>query len=236
MPSKIRNARRDPKDKEQVFVKRQRGASRSKEMILKKAIDHFVGKGYDGARVDEIVTDAKTSKNLIYHYFRSKEVLFVAVLERIYEDFSRVRGEEWRKETCPIVSLRKLAGEIFNALANMPEMISILNTENLFKATHIKKMTSVQEMYRALLESIGELLERGEKAGDFRKGIDPNQLYISMSALCYHYISNQYTFSVILGFDLMSPRKLKNRRDHVVDMIVRYCVKPSVAARLDRSK
>jgi TetR/AcrR family transcriptional regulator len=214
--------------------KSKRGAIPSKEIILKTAIDHFVRKGYDGARVDEIVADASTSKNLIYHYFQSKEVLFVAVLDRIYENFSIERGEEWRKEKRPIEGLRKLAGEIFNALANMPEMISILNTENLFKAIHIKKMTHVQDRYRFLLEGIGDLLRRGEDSGDFRAGIDPTQLYISLSSLCYHYISNHYTFSVILGFDLMSPRKMKIRREHAIEMTLRYCLKPSVVAKLER--
>jgi TetR/AcrR family transcriptional regulator len=205
---------------------------RSREAILKTAIAHFVEKGYSGARIDEIVSDTDTSKNLVYHYFRSKEELFVAVLDRIYEDFSLQRGETWRDEDSPVEGLRKLAGEIFNALAMMPEMISLLNTENLFKAVHLRKLTRVKEIYKPLMQGLGELLTRGEKASVFRRGIDPIQLYLSMSALSYHYISNQHTFSVIFGFDLMSPRKLKVWREHVIDMTLRYCVKPSVASRL----
>ncbi len=213
-------------------AKRKRDANRSREAILKTAVVHFVQKGYDGARIDEIVSDTETSKNLVYHYFRSKEDLFVAVLDRIYEDFSRQRGESWRDERSPLVGLRMLASEIFNALARMPEMISLLNTENLFKAVHLRKMPRVKAMYHPVIRGMQELLERGASAGVFRKGIDPVQLYISMSAMCYHYISNQHTFSVIFDFDPMSPRKLKLRREHVVDMTLRYCIKPSAAARL----
>jgi TetR/AcrR family transcriptional regulator len=233
MPSKTTNKTSDP-GRAKGGRKSKRGAVPSKEIILKTAIDHFVRKGYDGARVDEIVADADTSKNLIYHYFQSKEILFVAVLDRIYENFSIERGEEWRQEERPIEGLRKLAGEIFNALANMPEMNSILNTENLFKAVHIKKMTRVQDRYRSLLDGISDLLKRGEKSGDFRTGIDPTQLYISLSSLCYHYISNHYTFSVILGFDLMSPRNMTARRDHAIEMALRYCLKPAVVAKLEK--
>jgi TetR/AcrR family transcriptional regulator len=207
-------------------AKRRRDANRSREAILKTAVVHFVQKGYDGARIDEIVSDTETSKNLVYHYFRSKEDLFVAVLDRIYEDFSRQRGESWRDERSPVVGLRMLASETFNALARMPEMISLLNTENLFKAVHLKKMPRVKAMYHPLIKGMRELLERGAAAGVFRKGIDPVQLYISMSGMSYHYISNQHTFSVIFDFDPMSPRKLKLRREHVVEMTVRYCIKP----------
>ena len=234
MSSTVANAGRATKAKAKRPgpVKRSRNATRSRETILKTAIAHFVEKGYSGARIDEIVSDTDTSKNLVYHYFRSKEDLFVAVLDRIYEDFSLQRGETWRDESSPVVGLRKLASETFNALAMMPEMISLLNTENLFKAVHLKKLGRVKEIYHPLLQGIGELLARGEKSGVFRKGIDPIQLYISMSALSYHYISNQHTFSVIFDFDLMSPRKLKTRREHVVDMTLRFCIKPSAAVRL----
>jgi TetR/AcrR family transcriptional regulator len=236
MPSTVakvkRAVRTKAKTKQPATVKRSRNATRSREAILKTAVAHFVEKGYSGARIDEIVSDTDTSKNLVYHYFRSKEDLFVAVLDRIYEDFSRQRGETWREESSPVEGLRKLAGEIFNALAMMPEMISILNTENLFKAVHLRKMARVKEIYHPLLHGLGELLARGEKAGVFRKNIDPIQLYISMSALSYHYISNQHTFSAIFDFDPMSPRKLKTRRDHLVEMTLRFCIKPSAAERL----
>jgi TetR/AcrR family transcriptional regulator len=209
---------------------------RSREMILKTAIKHFVAKGYDGARIDEIVSDTETSKNLVYHYFRGKEDLFVAVLDRIYEEFNAQRGERWRDEGCPIERLRSLAGDTFNTLIKVPELVSLLNTENLFRASHLKKLPQIRSIYHPLLDGIRELLARGEEEGVFRKGIDPIQLYISMSAVSYHYISNQYTFSAIFGFDLMAPRKLKSRRDHVIEMTLRYCVKPSVAARLDLFK
>lgn len=209
---------------------------RSREMILKTAIKHFVAKGYDGARIDEIVSDTETSKNLVYHYFRGKEDLFVAVLDRIYEEFNAQRGERWRADGSPIERLRSLAGDTFNTLVKVPELVSLLNTENLFRASHLKKLPQIKSIYHPLLDGIRELLARGEEEGVFRKGIDPIQLYISMSAISYHYISNQYTFSAIFGFDLMAPRKLKSRRDHVIEMTLRYCVKPSVAARLDLFK
>ena len=234
MPSTIKIVRRAVGGtvKQLVPANRKRDAMRSREAILTTAVKHFVEKGYDGARIDEIVSDTDTSKKLLYHYFLSKENLFVAVLERIYTEFSLQRGETWRNEKSPSEGLRKLAGETFNALVKMPEIVSLLNTENLFKAIHIRKLLQIKAIYHPLLDGIRELLVRGEKAGVFRKGIDPIQFYISMSALSYHYISNQHTFSAILGFDLLAPRKLGSRRDHVIEMCLRFCIKSSIAARL----
>jgi TetR/AcrR family transcriptional regulator len=41
----------------------------TRQRILNVATEEFSAKGYDGARVDDIMRMAKVSKNLIYHYF-----------------------------------------------------------------------------------------------------------------------------------------------------------------------
>lgn len=46
----------------------------SREAILTTAVKHFVEKGYDGARIDEIVSDTDTSKKLLYHYFLARRI------------------------------------------------------------------------------------------------------------------------------------------------------------------
>ena len=52
---------------------------------------------------------------------------------------------------------------------------------------------------------LAKVLERGEQSGEFRRGIDPMQLYISIAGLAYFYLSNNHTLSTIFGRDLMTP-------------------------------
>src|SRR3546814_4792067 len=59
-------------------------AAATRAPILHAATEEFADKGYDGARVDEIAKQSDVNKNSLYHYFGSKEQLFVAVLERAY--------------------------------------------------------------------------------------------------------------------------------------------------------
>jgi AcrR family transcriptional regulator len=51
----------------------------TKERILRAARAELLAHGYSGARVDRIAHRAKTSKERIYHYFRSKAKLADAV-------------------------------------------------------------------------------------------------------------------------------------------------------------
>ena len=50
-------------------------------------------------------------------------------------------------------------------------------------------------MNSPLIDDLAEVLERGEKSGELRGGIDPMQLYISIAGLAYFYLSNKHTLS-----------------------------------------
>ena len=62
-----------------------RQPSERREWILNAAIREFAEKGIAGARVDQIAARSNTSKQLIYHYYESKSVLFEAALVQILE-------------------------------------------------------------------------------------------------------------------------------------------------------
>jgi TetR/AcrR family transcriptional regulator len=73
-----------------------------------------------------------------------------------------------------------------------------------------------------LLDTLRELLARGEAAGVFRPGLDPVDVYISISSLTAHYMNNRFTFEAIFQTDLMSPRRVRQRLEHAADMVLRY--------------
>ncbi|MGO2019868.1 TetR family transcriptional regulator C-terminal domain-containing protein [Psychrobacter sp.] len=56
---------------------------KKKEHIINSALIVFSQKGLNGARMEEIAEEAHISKSNIFYYFQSKEVLYVAVLERV---------------------------------------------------------------------------------------------------------------------------------------------------------
>ena len=58
---------------------------RTKREILHEARVEFAGKGFAGARIDEISARTATAKRMIYYYFGSKEGLYIAVLEEAYK-------------------------------------------------------------------------------------------------------------------------------------------------------
>ena len=53
----------------------------TEERILDAAMEVFIAKGFDGARMQEIADIAEINKALLHYYFRSKDKLFEAVFK-----------------------------------------------------------------------------------------------------------------------------------------------------------
>ncbi len=204
---------------------RPRDAERSQRDILQAALGEFAEHGLGGARMDRIAERAAVNKRLIYYYFTSKESLFLAVLERAYEG---IRGEEERlnlTQVEPTEAIRRLIAFTWNYYIEHPEFLTLLNSENLHRARHLKQSTKVPAMHSPLVQSLADVLERGSKSGLFRAGVDPVQLYISIAGLGYFYLSNSYTLSTIFGRELLGAKAKAERLSHMTDLVLGYLLR-----------
>src|SRR4029079_1840445 len=124
-----------------------RDPDRTREAILVAAQHEFAAKGLSGGRVDAIAPRAHANKRMIYHYFGNKEGLYLAALERVYED---LRGTERRLNLDhlePEVAIQRLVEFNFDYSRQHPEMISLINSENLHRARHLSRSRKVRELH-----------------------------------------------------------------------------------------
>jgi TetR/AcrR family transcriptional regulator len=196
---------------------------KTRDRILRHASDEFAARGYDGARVDSIARRCRLSKNMLYHYFGSKEGLFIEVLERMYETLRAHQDDLSIRGNDPAGAMQQLIAHTFSALLANPHVIPLLNTENLHKARHAKRSPRIRALYHRLIKTIDEVLKRGAAEGIFRSGIDPLKLYLSLSSLAYHYISNQYTLEAAFRTDFGAPRQRTAWLAHMTELIMMYC-------------
>jgi len=197
-----------------------RNPDRTRETILLAAQREFAAKGLSGGRVDEIARRAGANKRMIYHYFGNKDGLYLAALERVYED---LRGTEKTLDLghlAPEAAIRRLVEFNFDYSREHPELISLINNENLHRARHLRKSKKVRELHSPFVALIDDILQRGVAAGAFRRGLDPVELYITIAAVGYFYLSNNPTLSAIFGRDLGSAAACRKRKRHNVDVIL----------------
>lgn len=204
---------------------RQRDADRSRQALLEAARDEFAEHGLGGARVERIAERAGVDKRLIYHYFENKDSLFLAVLEDTYRSIRAAEKELRLADLPPTEAVRRLTEFTWNYYLEHPEFLTLLNSENLHRGRHLEQSRRAREMNSPLVQTLGEILERGRQAGVFRGGIDPVQLYISIAGLSYFYLSNKHTLSAIFGRNLMSPKARNERLSHICDVILGYVLR-----------
>lgn len=203
-------------------ARRTRQPDVTRRNILDAALYEFAAKGLAGARVDEIAERSGSNKRMIYEYFGNKEGLWLTVLERAYE---KMREEEHAIDVArmpPVDGMRYLMEFNFKYCSRNPEFIALLSAENLHRASYLRNSKKIQQLYSPLLAVIRDLLERGERDGVFRRGVDPVELYTTIAALGMFYFSNAHTLSTIFGRNLLNPKNQKARLDHSIDVVLGY--------------
>ena len=208
-----------------------RNADRMRGEILDAAIREFALKGLSGARIDEIAAKYGGSKNMIYHYFGSKDALFAAVLENMYATIRARQRDLELKVQDPIAGIRARVQFTIDVFDDHPEFVSLLHSENMARAKHVKKSTSIVAMYNPLVTTIEDLLTRGAESGVFRKGASAVDLYICICAMATYPISNRYTLSAIFDIDIGAASRRRLRNQQIADMVVGYLSAPAVARR-----
>lgn len=194
----------------------------SQRRILAAARQEFAAKGFAGARTDAIVRAAGVNPNLLYHYFGSKERLFVAVMEEVYADVRAHHGDLELEALAPDEAIRRLAEATFDLFVSSDDVIRLLSTENIHHAEHIRDSERIAHFYDPLLAIIERQLARGRDQGVFRAAVDAQELFITITGLSYFYLSNRHTLSVILRNDLNARARRERRRRHIVDVVLSY--------------
>ena len=151
--------------------------------------------------MDRIAEQSGVNKNLIYHYFGSKDALYLAVLERIYADcaaVSRIRTARLPPVEGMAAGRQYIRSFRRHARSDPPDEHG---EHSLRKALEEFAHPSRCSM-SALLDTIRMLLQRGQAEGVFRSNVDAVDLYMSISGLAYFYLSNRHTLSWLFDRDL----------------------------------
>ena len=196
-----------------------RDAEATRRRILQAARAEFARHGLGGARIERIADAARTNKRMLYYYFGNKEGLFLAALEATYDDIRAAERKLNLEALAPLEAIERLARFTWDYFVSHPEFMMLLNSENLHRARHLKKSKQIHAMNSPLIATVAKILKRGEREGTVRPGVDALQLYISIAALAYFYLSNASTLSVTFGRDVLSKGEMRERIEHIVELV-----------------
>lgn len=191
----------------------------TRRKILSSAEYEFADKGLSAARVDEISARAGVNKQLIYAHFKSKELLYKAVLEDVYARLGICEQSLAETKFEGAQTIKKIILEYFNFLAENPSFVRLMLWENLNYAKNS------DALHTTLFFGIRKLLREAVDDGKIRADLDVDQIVLSINMFCFSTFSNIYTVSHLLGKDLSQKAELDKRAAHITDIITEYIFK-----------
>jgi len=200
---------------------REQAAQATREAILRAATKVFAKHGFAGGRVEQISKAAKSYDRMIYYYFGSKEELFVAVLEEMYRRFNEAESKLQLDLDRPVQALKDIIGFMWTYYQKNPEFITLLNSENLHRGKHITRSMRAREFSSPAVDILGRVLDSGVAQRLFRAELSARDVYLTIAALGYFYLSNRFTLSAFLGEPLEAPPALAHWQQVIVDTVLR---------------
>jgi TetR/AcrR family transcriptional regulator, fatty acid metabolism regulator protein len=140
-----------------------------RKRILDAAVRVFAQRGYHGARVGDIATEAGVAHGLLYHYFSSKdEVLETVFRDNFGELLERFRTVEASDEPAP-EKLAGIAKILLRTWRNDPDLVTVMVRDVARSARLQEQVAEVGEAF-AIVQRV---VEQGQAEGSFRRDLDP---------------------------------------------------------------
>lgn len=201
---------------------RKNNPEKTRQDILEAAIAEFAEHGLSGARVDAIAERTNVSKRMIYYYFTSKELLYLAVLEKLYGDIRTTEAGLKLDQLDPEAAIRRMVEFTFEHHDGNVDFIRLVSIENIHHGAHLADSQVIGSLNRSILAEIADILDRGVAAGVFRPGIEPRDLHLLISSFCFFRVSNRYTFATIHQVDFTDPETRARHKEMICEAVLRY--------------
>jgi TetR/AcrR family transcriptional regulator len=162
--------------------------------ILAAAEIEFATNGFTAARTESIATRASVVKGLIFHYFKSKEGLYEAVLVRAYQTLSEAFEKPSDQNLNATDALLTSVERLLAAMTEHPLSPVIFMLESIQGGgEHVRKLGML-----SLFSRVEVLLKRGIALGEFRE-MEPGHGAINIIGLCGFYFCAANNLSHIPG-------------------------------------
>ncbi|MFH1523723.1 MAG: TetR/AcrR family transcriptional regulator [Chloroflexota bacterium] len=153
-----------------------------KNQIMNAAEKVFTKKGLDEARMDDIAEQTGFSKGTLYLYFKSKEDLVIAILDRIFggvfKQLEARKGDELGATEAIWRFTDEAARDYKRMLHMMPIAYEFLALA--FRNTIVQK--ALKRYFNIYMDGLVPIIQRGIESGEFRP-VDANDVALAAAAI-----------------------------------------------------
>ncbi len=210
----------------------------SRSALLVAAERIFAERGLAGARTEEIASAARINNAMLHYYFETKEKLYQAVLENLFQQLLLSLRDPLSRTPAPRAALLGFVDRYINFLQQHPNYPRLLQREIMERGPYLRVV--VERYLGPIFSSLARILRAGIRRGEFRS-VDVNQTVVSLIAITVFYFAATPVMSLVLGGNAYDARRVAARKRAVVDFVRHGLLrsphqKPSAATNRKRAK
>ncbi len=147
-----------------------------REIILQHAADLFATKGIVATTVREIADAVGILSGSLYHHFKSKDEMVLAILTGYVDDLKAHYEEITTAELDPRTQLAELVRGSLAVIEAHPHATEIYQNSGAYLAS-LEGYDHIRVTANAIQKTWVEVLEKGVASGDFRSDVPVRVLY-----------------------------------------------------------
>lgn len=186
--------------------RRTRIQTEKRELILEAALEMFSAHGFRGSTIDQIAEAAGMSKPNLLYYFRRKEDIHEALIQRLLKTWLQPL-RELDEAGDPITELRSYIRRKLEMARDYPRESRLFANEILQGAPRI--MPLLEGELKTLVEEKAEIISNWMRAGRIAT-TDPRHLLFSIWATTQHYADFDVQVRAVLGPDRGSDSRFED--------------------------
>lgn len=206
-----------------------KGRENTRERIKNAAVEVFIEKGYDGARMQEIATRAEANKAMIHYYFRSKLDLFEAILRETFDEMFREmrQVQPLPKDVDPKFLFSQLIHLHFGFLVRHPELPKLLAREIHTGNPIVQNILAdvMAKVRKELLADILAAIRRMIQAKKLRP-VDPLQTVWNVVSLSIFFFIAKPVLEIGWPEAFQQERVLLKKRERAIVDLILYGLLP----------
>lgn len=148
------------------------------ESLLDAALRLFVSQGYRSTNLEQIAGAARLTKGAVYFYFRSKEAVLIALLERVrrivVDDAIAVVQAAGPAQTDKLVAYIHYQANL--GITHRDEVLLLLLMALEFKGRGGEAHEFLARLYKRQCSFIESLVKAGQAAGEFRTDVRSKEM------------------------------------------------------------
>ena len=153
------------------------------EQILNSSLTVFAQKGLSAAKISDIAASAELSHGLVYHYFKSKEEIYIEVIKQTVEASKAARKLFLSIQGTPLEKIKKIAEANINYINEGDNAFRwLIIIQATMSETTRHEIRDILANSLDVLNDVKELIEQGQQTGEIVSG-DPSYLATAFLSL-----------------------------------------------------